>query len=220
MEVGYGMPGLKSHPLRHMKTFDDAFDVQRILVIAKEFLTNHSSCLLESEYSDFIRGELEGAMEANGDFLSSLIFCRALETSSCLTGSWWKAWCQCLRRRFHRSATRIGLKIVNESLHEDKDEPNCPQKLGPVWPRFLSVSGNYESTVVRPGSAGLIGHDRSGGLSSDVEPVDTGLGFVNTRENKEVQKHSQVMWKPTHEHVAQELITVCSVTSPHFLVYV
>lgn len=109
MEVGYGMPGLKSHPLRHMKTFDDAFDVQRILVIAKEFLTNHSSCLLESEYSDFIRGELEGAMEANGDFLSSLIFCRALETSSCLTGPWWKAWCQCLRRRFHRSATRIGL---------------------------------------------------------------------------------------------------------------
>lgn len=214
------MPGLKSHPLRHMKTFDGAFDVQRILVIAKEFLTNHSSCLLESEYSDFIRGELEGAMEANGDFLSSLIFCRALETSSCLTGSWWKAWCQCLRRRFHRSATRIGLKIVNESLHEDKDEPNCPQKLGPVLPRFLSVSGNYESTVVRPGSAGLIGHDRSGGLSSDVEPVDTGLGFVNTRENKEVQKHSQVMWKPTHEHVAQELITVCSVTSPHFLVYV
>lgn len=187
--VGYGMPGLRAHAMRYMKTFDDAVDIQQILVLAKEAFSTFESHLLNSEYPDYIRGKLEGAMEANGDFFKQYEFLQGFGNQSMFDRFMVESVVSVYSKKISSlSNENKTLKAVNESLCKDKDEPTCPQKSGPTWPQTLSVSDIHESTVVSPGSAGLFEDDRSGGSSSDAESVDTDLGFVSIGKNNEVQE--------------------------------
>lgn len=198
----YDMTNLSSHAMRYMKTFEDAVDIQGILVLAKEVFSIYGSCLLKSEYPGYLYRKLACTIEANGD---------SFEISDYLQGSgiqsildWLIVEIVVLVFSNKISTLRIEnktLKAVNESLCKDKDEPTCPQKPGPTWTQATSKSGISESAVLLPKPVPLLKEDCSEESSSDEESLDGELGFVNVGKNKEIQEK-----QPSHVEASARVL--------------